>query len=91
MADQVEAVEPQLLDEVEIEHREIGDVADPRRIVRPAEAGMLGHEHLVSVGERIEERQPLRQAVGAVQEQHGRPRPTRCSLMVTSLILTLET
>ena len=45
---------------------------DPRRIVGAAEAGMLGHQHLVALGQRIEERQPLRHAAGAVQEQHGR-------------------
>ena len=68
-------VEPGLLDEVEIEHREVGHRADPRRIVGAAEAGMLGHQHLVALGQRIEERQPLRHAAGAVQEQHRRASP----------------
>ena len=73
MADQMKPLEPQFLDEIEIEHREVADIADPRRIVRRAEARMLRHQHLEPVGDRIEERQPLRQAVGAVQEQHRRP------------------
>ena len=36
---------------------------------------MLGHQDLVVLGHRIEERQPLRHAAGAVQEQHRRAAP----------------
>ena len=70
VADQMDPVEPRLLDEVEIEHRKVRHRADPRRIVGAAEAGMLGHQQLVALGQRIEERQPLRHAARAVQEQH---------------------
>src|SRR6266704_1835656 len=71
----MDAVEPGLLDEVEIEHREVRHRAYPRRIVGAAKPGMLRHQHLMALGQRIEERQPLRDAPRAVQEQHRRPAP----------------
>ena len=69
--------EAQRLEEIEIEHRDVGHAADQRRIVRCAEAGMLRHDELVALGERVEEWQPLRTAVGAVEEQDGAPAPLR--------------
>ncbi len=36
---------------------------------------MLGHQNLIALGQRIEERQPLRHPAGAVQEQHRRAMP----------------
>ena len=72
MADDVDVAQLERLEEIEIEHRHVGDVADQRRIVRGAEARMLGYQQLVLLGQRIEERQPLRIAVGAVQEEQRR-------------------
>jgi hypothetical protein len=42
VANQVDAVEPGLIDEVEIKHREVGHRSDPWWIVGAPEAGMLG-------------------------------------------------
>ena len=75
VADQMDAVEPRLLDEVEIEHRQVRHRADPRRIVGAAKTGMLRHEQLVMLGQPVEERQPLRHPARAVQKQHGRAAP----------------
>jgi hypothetical protein len=70
IADQVDPVEPRFFDEVEIEEREVRQRADSGRVVGTAEARMLRHQEFIALGERIEERQPLRHAAGAVQEQH---------------------
>src|SRR6516164_2643165 len=43
---------------------------DPRRVVGSAKAGMLGHQQLVALCQRIKEWQPLRHPPCAVQEQH---------------------
>ena len=72
LADDMDLVRPELVEEIEVVHRQIADVAQPGRIVRRAEARVLGHEHLELLGQQIEHRQPDRQAVGAVQEQQRR-------------------
>jgi hypothetical protein len=74
IADQMDIVEPGLLDEVEIEHRQVRHRGDPRRVVGAAETGVLGHQQFVTLGQRVEKRQPLRHAAGAVQEPWGRSR-----------------
>ena len=56
IADQMDAVESRLLDEVEIEHREIRHRADPGRVVGAAKPGMLRHQQVVMLGQGIEER-----------------------------------
>ena len=41
---------------------------------------MLGHQDLIALGQRLEERQPLRHAAGTVQEQHRRASPSAMQL-----------
>ena len=71
--DQVHLVEPEPVEEIEVVHGQVADVAHPGRIVGGAVARVLGHpitSHFC--GEQLEERQPWRQAVGAVQEHQRR-------------------
>jgi hypothetical protein len=46
----MDLVEPGFLDQVEIEHREVGYRGNPRRVVGAAKAGMLGHQDLIALG-----------------------------------------
>ncbi len=58
---------------IEIVHGEVADVAQPRRIVGGAEARMLGHHQFAFRRDQVEERQPRRQAIGAMQENDRWP------------------
>jgi hypothetical protein len=62
-------VEPSLLDEIQIKHRQVGHRLDPRGIIGTAEPRMLGNQDFVVIGERVEERQPLRDATSTMQEE----------------------
>ena len=88
VADEMDPVEPHLLDEVEIEHRQVRYRMDPRRVVGAAKAGMLGHQHLVALRQRIEERQPLRHAARTMQEQHRGAAP--CAVQLDGNVSDLE-
>src|SRR5262245_38246879 len=57
----------QPVEEVEVVHRHVADVAHPGRIVRCAEAWMFRHHDLVRLRQVHEERRPLRQAGGTMQ------------------------
>src|SRR6476469_7637363 len=72
LADDLNLMRTPFVEEVEVVHRQIADVADEGRVIRQPETGMLGHEHLELLGQEIEKRQPDRQAVGAMQEQERR-------------------
>ena len=69
MADQIDVVEIELVEQVEIEVGEVGDGVEPVRRVGGAEARMLGHDHVVARGEVGHVGQPAAGAAGAVQEQ----------------------
>ena len=71
-ADEMHAIGAEAVEEIEVVHREIGNVANPGRIVRGAEAGMFRDDHLELLRKDIEHRQPDRQAVGAVQKDQRR-------------------
>ena len=68
-ADQIDVVEIELIEEIEIEVGEVGDVVEPVRRVGGAEARMLGHDHVVARGEVRHVGQPASRAAGAVQDQ----------------------
>ena len=53
-------VQIELVEEVEIEVGEVGNVVEPVRRVGGAEARMLGHDHVVARGEVRHEGQPVR-------------------------------
>src|SRR5579872_2782673 len=85
----MDTVEPGLLDQIEIEHRQVGHRGDPFGIVGAAKPGMLGDPDLVALGKRIEERQPLRHAARAVQEQHAFALPRAMQLHLDAAYVEL--
>ncbi len=67
LADHVNPREPERLDEVEIEVGDVGNVVDPGGQLRAVEAGVIGHDHVELFRQRIEQRRPFAEPVGAVQ------------------------
>ena len=58
IADQMEPVEAERLDEVEIEIGKVAELIEPVRRVGAAETRMLRHDHVVALRQRLHERQP---------------------------------
>ena len=72
LSDHVKVGETERLDGVEIAISDVGNVIDPRRRLRRAKAGMIGHDHVEALGQRIENGGPFGEPVGAVQVEQGR-------------------
>ena len=72
LSDHVKVGETERLDGVEIAISDVGNVIDPRRRLRRAEAGMIGHDHVEALGQRIENGGPFGEPVGAVQVEQRR-------------------
>jgi len=70
-ADQMHPIEPQRLQQIEIEIGEIVDPIEPGRIIRLTEAGMLRGEHRETLRQLLEKRHPAGMAAGAVQKHQG--------------------
>ena len=68
----MDAVEPERLDEIEVEIGEVGELIEPFRLFRTAEPGVIRHDHVIALGQRRHERQPDPGAPGAMQEQQRR-------------------
>src|SRR5437764_10618931 len=74
MTHQMHALRVQAVEEVQVIHGDVADIADPGRVVAVAEARMFRHHDLEFVRKLREERQPGRQAGGAVQVDERRAR-----------------
>ncbi len=72
LPDEMHLVDPKPVEEIEVVHGEVADVAHPGGIVRGAITGMLGDADIALFRQELEERQPLRQPVGAMQEYDRR-------------------
>src|SRR5258707_947261 len=71
-AHQMNTVEIQRLHQVEIEVGKIAGLIEPGRIVRATESRMLGGEHIETLRQSIEERQPPDMTARAVEEDQRR-------------------
>jgi len=68
-AHEVHAVEPELVEQIEVMERQVRDVLDPRSIRRAAVAGMARDVHGEAPGEKLLKRQPAPGAAPAVEEE----------------------
>jgi hypothetical protein len=69
LPDNMHAGEPELLDGIEIEIGDVGNVVDPGRHLGCAETGVVGDDHVEALRQGVQDGRPFRQPVGAVQVQ----------------------
>src|SRR5258708_2903411 len=74
-AGKVDAVETEMIEQVEIEIGEVADIIEPARRVRTAEARMLGDDDIEMLGELGEKRRPGGSPVAAMKIDERRALP----------------
>ena len=87
LPEDVNAGEAERLDGIEIAIGEIGNIINPGRRLRAAEAGMIGHDHIETLRQGIEKGRPFRKPVGAVQvdQRHALPATRQAELAAIKL------
>ena len=67
LPDDVNAGQAEHLDGIEIAVGHVGNVIDPARRLGGAKTRVIGHNHIEPFRQRIEDRRPVREPIGAVQ------------------------
>jgi hypothetical protein len=70
---EVNPTQVELIEKIEIEIREVGNVVEPIRRIGGAESGMLGSDDVECLCQSCHRGQPDSDATAAVQEQQRRP------------------